>query len=108
MWYFARICVCARSWREFAKCRFTHFPSFFSVHVDTYAFNSVKSYPVVLFATSSPFVSQLCDFKIYPVVLFGMVWYGMVWYGMFIVQSSKISIVIFVKGLTGFLVNLTQ
>ena len=27
----------ARSWREFAKCRFAHFPSFFSVHVDTYA-----------------------------------------------------------------------
>ncbi len=36
MWYFARICVHARSWREFAKCRFAHFPSFFSVHVDTY------------------------------------------------------------------------
>ena len=27
----------ARSWRELAKCRFAHFPSFFSVHVDTYA-----------------------------------------------------------------------
>ena len=37
MWYFARICAHARSWREFAKCRFAHFPSFFSVHVDTYA-----------------------------------------------------------------------
>ena len=36
MWYFARICVHARSWREFAKCCFAHFPSFFSVHVDTY------------------------------------------------------------------------
>ena len=36
MWYFVRICVHARSWREFAKCRFAHFPSFFSVHVDTY------------------------------------------------------------------------
>ncbi len=36
MWYFARICAHARSWREFAKCRFAHFPSFFSVHVDTY------------------------------------------------------------------------
>ncbi len=37
MLYFARICAHARSWREFAKCRFAHFPSFFSVHVDTYA-----------------------------------------------------------------------
>ena len=36
MQYFARICAHARSWREFAKCRFAHFPSFFSVHVDTY------------------------------------------------------------------------
>ena len=26
----------AQSWRELAKCRFAHFPSFFSVHVDTY------------------------------------------------------------------------
>ena len=33
---FARICARARSWREFAKSRFTHFPSFFSVHVDSY------------------------------------------------------------------------
>ena len=33
------VCICAhaRSWRKFAKCRFAHFPSFFSVHVDTYA-----------------------------------------------------------------------
>ena len=37
MRYFARICAHARSWHEFAKCRFAHFPSFFSVHVDTYA-----------------------------------------------------------------------
>ena len=37
MLYFARICAHARSWRELAKCRFAHFPSFFSVHVDTYA-----------------------------------------------------------------------
>ena len=29
-------CVHARSWRELAKCRFAHFPSFFPVHVDTY------------------------------------------------------------------------
>ena len=29
---FARV----QCWRKFAKCRFTHFPSFFSVHVDTY------------------------------------------------------------------------
>ncbi len=36
MWYFARICAHARRWRDFAKCRFSHFPSFFSVHVDTY------------------------------------------------------------------------
>ena len=27
MWYFARICAHARSWRGFAKCRFAHFPS---------------------------------------------------------------------------------
>ena len=37
-------------WREFAKCRFTHFPSFFSVHVDTYdiceAINSIKCHIV--------------------------------------------------------------
>ena len=26
----------ARSWREFAKSRFTHFPSILSVHVDSY------------------------------------------------------------------------
>ena len=37
MWYFSRICAHARTWREFAKCRFAHFPSFFSVHVETYA-----------------------------------------------------------------------
>ena len=36
MWYFARICAHTRSWREFAKCRFAHYPSFFSIHVDTY------------------------------------------------------------------------
>ena len=30
------LCTRARNWREFAKCRFAHFPSFFSVHVDTY------------------------------------------------------------------------
>ena len=39
MLYFARICAHARSWHEFAKCRFAHFPSFFSVHVDTYGMN---------------------------------------------------------------------
>ena len=47
----ARMCMCgsgssillafvhtrARSWREFAKSRFTHFPSILSVHVDSYA-----------------------------------------------------------------------
>ena len=44
MWYLLNVYMCekvhARAymqyWREFAKCRFTHFPSFFSVHVDTY------------------------------------------------------------------------
>ena len=36
MWYFARICAHTRSWREFAKCRFAHYPSFFSIHVYTY------------------------------------------------------------------------
>ena len=40
MWYFACICAHAQSWREFAKCRFAHFPSFLSVHVDTYAISS--------------------------------------------------------------------
>ena len=45
MRYFARICAHARSWREFAKCRFAHFPSFFSVHVDTYDIgNCVMAY----------------------------------------------------------------
>ena len=29
--------ACMQCWREFAICRFMHFPSFFSVHVDTYA-----------------------------------------------------------------------
>ena len=42
MRYFARICAHARCWREFAKCRFAHFPSFFSVHVDTYEIESTK------------------------------------------------------------------
>ena len=38
----ARMCMCGsgssilRSWREFAKSRFTHFPSILSVHVDSY------------------------------------------------------------------------
>ena len=36
MRYFAHICAHARSGREFAKCRFAHFPSFVSVHFDTY------------------------------------------------------------------------
>ena len=42
MWYFARICAHARSWHQIAKCRFAHFPSFFSVHFDTY----VNSTPI--------------------------------------------------------------
>ena len=44
----ARMCMCGSgssiflafvhaSWREFAKSRFTHFPSILSVHVDSYA-----------------------------------------------------------------------
>ena len=45
MWYLLNVYMCEKvhvhacvqCWREFAKCRFTHFPSFFSVHVDTYA-----------------------------------------------------------------------
>ena len=41
MWYFARICAHTRSWREFEKCRFAHYPSFFSIHVDTYVFLSI-------------------------------------------------------------------
>ena len=37
IWCFARLTSRApRSWREFAKCRFTHFPSIFSLQVDTY------------------------------------------------------------------------
>ena len=47
MRYFARICAHARSWREFAKCRFAHFPSFFSVHVDTYVIFSTCAISVV-------------------------------------------------------------
>ena len=44
MWYFARICAHVRSWREFAKCCSAHFPSFFSVHVDTYdVWNNVST-----------------------------------------------------------------
>ena len=38
IWCFARLSSRApRSWREFAKYRFTHFPSIFSLQVDTYA-----------------------------------------------------------------------
>ena len=38
IWCFARLSSRApQSWREFAKCRFTHFPSIVSVQVDTYA-----------------------------------------------------------------------
>ena len=33
----SHLCTRARSWREFAKSRFTHFPSILSVHVDSYA-----------------------------------------------------------------------
>ena len=41
IWCFARLSSRApRSWREFAKCRFTHFPSIFSLQVDTYAIQS--------------------------------------------------------------------
>ena len=32
----SHVCTRARSWREFAKSRFTHFPSILSVHVDSY------------------------------------------------------------------------
>ena len=32
----SHLCTRARSWREFAKSRFTHFPSILSVHVDSY------------------------------------------------------------------------
>ena len=32
----SQLCTRARSWREFAKSRFTHFPSILSVHVDSY------------------------------------------------------------------------
>ena len=41
IWCFARLSSRApRSWREFAKCRFTHFPSMFSLHFDTYVINT--------------------------------------------------------------------
>ncbi len=51
MWYLLKVYMCEKvhvraymhCWREFAKCRFTHFPSFFSVHVDTYAFMIVPA-----------------------------------------------------------------
>ena len=35
---YVRKCTFAhiQCWREFAKCRFAHFPSIFSAHVDTY------------------------------------------------------------------------
>ena len=35
---YVRKCTFAhvQCWREFAKCLFAHFPSFFSAHVDTY------------------------------------------------------------------------
>ena len=44
MWYLLNVYMCEKvhvracmqCWREFAKCRCTHFPSLFSVHVDTY------------------------------------------------------------------------
>ena len=37
---YVRKCTFAhiQCWREFAKCRFAHFPSIFSAHVDTYAY----------------------------------------------------------------------
>ena len=58
MWYFARICTHARRWREFAKCRFAHFPSFFSVHVDTYAIGR----PTIVGLVPARYVrhSQMC------------------------------------------------
>ena len=37
----SHLCTRARSWREFAKSRFTHFPSILSVHVDSYGFNTL-------------------------------------------------------------------
>ena len=49
MRYFARICANAQSWREFAKCRFAHFPSFFSVHVDTYDKRTGKDQDYVVY-----------------------------------------------------------
>ena len=42
----------ARSWRELAKCRFAHFPSFFSVHFDTYMLKATTAIP--LQATALP------------------------------------------------------
>ena len=67
MWYFARICAHARSWREFAKCRFAHFPSFFSVHVDTYACmlsrvcDMQKEIATFLRQKNLPYADQLFD-----------------------------------------------
>ena len=43
------LCARARSWREFAKCRFTHFLSFFSVYVDAYPTLSIQSCPGYLY-----------------------------------------------------------
>ena len=50
MWYLLNVYMCEKvhvracmqCWREFAKCRFTHFPSFFSVHVDTYVCGTTR------------------------------------------------------------------
>ena len=56
MRYFSRICAHARSWREFAKCRFAHFPSFFSIHVDTYG--TCMSYIFFAFILLPPLVEN--------------------------------------------------
>ena len=38
----SHLCTRARSWREFAKSRFTHFPSILSVHVDSYVVSMLQ------------------------------------------------------------------
>ena len=44
----SHLCTRARSWREFAKSRFTHFPSISSVHVDSYAMGRGVAYDVCI------------------------------------------------------------
>ena len=61
MRYFARICAHARSWRKFAKCRLAHFPSFFSVHVDTYDIVSSELVTIPAIVAAAGDATELFD-----------------------------------------------